>query len=171
MEEVPGLPTTEPKAGDPTKEMEAALPTPLDIEVVMALVTAPLTLPMVMEVRPIDLPVLALPAQLAIVKVIVEEGPDTVDLLAIQAAVKVLPAVADLLMGEVVGEATGKAISSTWGDCNSCEGIIRSGTPGKYIPRGSRGSSSWLRGSLSLADPMPDPLFGRATDCTTHACR
>lgn len=48
--EVPRLPTMKPKAGDPTKEMEVALPAPVDIKMVeIALVTAPLALPMVAE--------------------------------------------------------------------------------------------------------------------------
>lgn len=50
MEEVLGPPAIKLEVGDPTKEMQATPPTPLDIEVVeMALAIIPLALPTVIE--------------------------------------------------------------------------------------------------------------------------
>lgn len=65
-EEVPGQPAMEPKVGNPTKKIEVAPPTPMDIEVVeIALEITPLTLPTITKegkVQPIDLLILLLPA-------------------------------------------------------------------------------------------------------------
>lgn len=66
---------------------------------------APLVLPIVVEEVPlIDLPMLMLPALLAIIEMANEEGPIAVGLLVIQAMVEVKPAIAELLMDKVVGE-------------------------------------------------------------------
>lgn len=62
MEEILGLPVIELEASDPIREMEAASPTLMEIEVVeIALAVALLVLPMVMEeMQPIGLSMLAL---------------------------------------------------------------------------------------------------------------
>lgn len=172
MEGVPGPLAMKPKVGSPTKGIEAAPPTPMDIEVVeTTLAITPLTLPRVTEeeVQLIDHPILALLAQPAIVEVVDEEGPNMIGLPMILAMVEVLPTTTKLLAGKAIGEAVGEAAPSTPG--STITRVMASPKVGLLVgifPMATIGSSSRPCGSIRFADQMLDPLLGRAIDYATQ---
>lgn len=157
-EEVLGLPAMEPKAGNLNNEMKAALLAPMDIKAAkIVLEITPLTLPMIVEVQPTDLLVLALPTQPTIIKVVDDEGPDAMGLPAIQAMVKILTSITKLTTGKVAREATREGAAEGALEAHKVATIPAATSPGAGLPTGifpvaTMDSSSQLHGSPPRTD-------------------